>query len=154
VDAGQLVAGIDAELLGEQPPAVGEHPQRLGLPPAAVQRDHQQSPHPLPQRVVGHHGREVRDNLLVTAQRQQDVRPLLRGRGAQLAQACPLGLGERAWHPRERHAPPQRERRVERAHRARQVAALAQLAGPGEALLERDGVGLARHQVQHVPGTG
>ena len=33
VDAGQVAARIDAELIGEHPPAFGEHPQRLGVRP-------------------------------------------------------------------------------------------------------------------------
>ena len=154
VDAGQVAARIDAELIGEHPPAFGEHPQRLGVPSAAVQRDHQQPAHPLPQRMIRHHGRQVGHDLLVPAKRQQDVGPLFRGRGAQLAEPHPLRLRERPGHPGERDTPPQRERRVERDHRAGQVTGLAQLAGPAQVLLEGHRVRLAGHQVKHVAGPG
>ena len=153
-NAGQVAARIDAELLGEHPPAFGEHPQRLGVPSAAVQRDHQQSAHPLPQRMVGHHGRQVGHDLLVAAKRQQDVGPLFGGGGAQLAEPHPLGLRERPGYPGEGDTPPQRQRRVEREHRAGQVTGLAHLAGPAEVLLEGHRVRLARHQVKHVAGPG
>ena len=154
VDAGQVAARIDAQLVGEHPPALGEHPQRLGVPPAAVQRDHQQPAHPLAQRMVRHHGGQVGHDLLVPAERQQHVGALFGGRGAQLAEPDPLGLRERPGHPGERDAPPQRERGVERGHRADQVPGLAQLAGPAQVLLEGDRVRLTRHQVKHVAGAG
>ena len=154
VDAGQVAARIDAELIGEHPPAFREHPQRLSVPSAAVQRDHQQPAHPLPQRVIRHHGRQVGHDLLVAAKRQQDVGPLFRGRGAQLTETHPLRLRERPGHPGERDTPPQRERRVERDHRAGQVTSLAQLAGPAEILLEGHRVRLAGHQVKHVSSSG
>ena len=154
MNAGQLAAGIDAEFLGQHAPAVGEDPQRLGVPPAAVQRDHQQPAHPLAQRMVRHQGGQVGHDLLVAAQREQDVGPFLGGGRAQLGQPHPLGLRERAGHPGERDAAPQPERGLQRVDRAGRVAALAQLPGPGQVLLEGDGVGLAGHQVQHVPGPG
>ena len=154
VDPGQVAARVDAQLLGQHPAAVLEHPQRLGVPPAAVQRDHQQPAHPLPQRMIRHHGGEVGHDLLVPAQRQQHVGALLGGRGAQLAEPDPLGLRERPRHSGERDAPPERERRVERGRRAGRVARLAQLAGPAQVLLEGHRVRLARHQVEHVAGSG
>ena len=154
MDAGQVAAGVDAEFLGQHPAALGEYPQRLGLPPAAVQRDHQQPAHPLAQRVVGHHRGQVGHDLLVPAERQQHVGALFGGGGAQLAEPDPLGLRERPGDPGEGDATPQRERGVERGHRAGRVARLAQLAGPAQVLLEGDRVRLSRHQVQHVAGPG
>ena len=73
VDAGQIPAGIDAQLLGQHPAALGEYPQRLGVPPAAVERDHQQPAHPLAQRVIGHHRGQVGHDLLVPAERAQEA---------------------------------------------------------------------------------
>jgi hypothetical protein len=154
VDAGQVAAGIDAQFLGEHPATLGEHAQRLGVPPAAVQRDHQQPAHPLAQRVVRHHRGQVGHHLLVPAERQQHVGALLGRRGTQFAEPDPLGLRKRAGHPGERDAAPQRERGVERDHGARRVSGLAQLAGAAQVLLEGDRVRLARHQVEHVAGPG
>ena len=106
MNAGQVGAGIDAEFLGEHPPSVLEHPQRLRGPPAAVQRDHQQPPHALPQRMVGHQRGQVGHDLLVTAEPEQDIGPFLGGTGTQFGQPHPLGLGERTRHAGERDATP------------------------------------------------
>ena len=150
----QRLAGIDSQLLGKggaQPLVGGE---RVGLAPAAVQRQHQLGVDLLIQRVIGHHRGQVGHDLLVPAQRQQHVGALFGGGGAQLAKPDPLGLGERPGDPGEGDATPQRERGVERGHRAGRVARLAQLAGPAQVLLEGDRVRLSRHQVQHVAGPG
>ena len=53
VQALQGLAGVDAEFTGEQvahPPVGG---QRVGLPDAAIQRQHELAVQPLPQRVPG-----------------------------------------------------------------------------------------------------
>ena len=87
-------------------------------------------------------------------QLEQDVGSLLSGARAQLGQPRPLGFRERAGHPGERHTAPQPEPGLQRAGRARRVTGAAQLPGLGQVLFERGGVGLARHQMQHVPGSG
>ena len=154
VNAGQVTTGIDAKFLGQHPAALGEYAQRLGVPPAAVQRDHQQPAHPLAQRVIGHHRGQVGHDLLVPAEGQQHVGALFGGGGAQLAEPDPLGIRERPGDSGERDAAPQRERGVERGHRGVRVARLTQLAGPAQILLEGNRVRLSRHQVQHVARTG
>src|SRR5207237_292189 len=93
VDAGQIPAGIDAQLLGQHPAALGEYPQRLGVPPAAVERDHQQPAHPLAQRVIGHHRGQVGHDLLVPAERQQHGGAIFGGGRAELPQPDPRGPG-------------------------------------------------------------
>ena len=95
--------------------------------------------------MIRHHGRQVGHDLLVAAKRQQDIGPLFRGRGAQLAEPYPFGLREWPGHPGERDTPPQRKRRVEGGHRAGQVTGFAQLTGPAEVLLEGHRVRLAGH---------
>ncbi len=102
--------------------------------------------------MLGHQGGQVRDDLLMTAQRELDVGPLFGGGGAHLGQPHPLGLRERPRHPGERGAPPEPERGIEGADRADRITVPAELTSPGQLLLEGDGVGLAGHQVQHVPG--
>ncbi len=154
VNAGQVEAGIDAEFLGQHALCVLVHAQGIGLPAAAVQGDHQQPAHPLPQRLVRHHPGQVGHDLLVAAERQQDVRAFLGGQGAQFGQPRPLGLGKGPGHRGERDPAPQPKRGVERGHRPGRVSALAQLARPPQVLLERHGVRLARYQVQHVAGPG
>jgi hypothetical protein len=154
VNAGQVSAWIDAEFLGQDAPALLEYPQRLGVPAATVERDHQQSAHPLAQRMIRHHRRQVGYDFLMPAERKQHVGLLFGGGGPQLAQPHPLGLRERPRHSGERDASPQRERGVEFGHRADRIAALAQLAGPAQMLLEGDGIGLTWHQVKDVAGPG
>ena len=154
MNPGQLGPRVDAEFLGEHVPAVGEDAQRLGVPPAAVQRDHQQPAHPLAQRMVRDQGGQVGHDLFVAAQREQDVGPFLGGARAQLGEPHPLGLRERAGHAGERDAAPEPERALQRVDRGDRIPVLAQLPGPGHLLLEGDRVGLARHQVQDVAGPG
>ena len=52
LEAGQVDARIDAELVAEQHPGPFEGPERLGLPTGPVQADHQLLPSPLPQWLV------------------------------------------------------------------------------------------------------
>ena len=150
MNAGQVAAWVDAEFLGQHASAGREYLQRIALPPASVQRDHQQAAHPFPQRVIRHHGGQVRHDFLVLAQREQDVGTFFRGHRPQLAQARPLSFREGPGHPGERDAPPQAQRRVQRVHRAGRISALTQPTGPGQMLLEGNGVRLARHQVEHI----
>ena len=72
---GQFGARVDAQFLGEQPAGVGVHGQRLRLPPAAVQRHHQQLAQPLPQRVGGGERGQFGDRLRVAAELQVQVEP-------------------------------------------------------------------------------
>ena len=106
MNAGQVEAGIDAELLGQHALSFLVHAQGFGLPAAAVQRDHQQPAHPLPQWLVRHHRAQVGHNLLMAAERQQDVRSFLGGQGAQFGQPRSLGLGEGPGHRGERDPAP------------------------------------------------
>ena len=137
VNPGQLGPGIDAEFLGEHVPAVGEHPQRLGVPPAAVQRDHQQPAHALAQRMIRHQDGQVGHDLLVAAQREQDIGPFLGGTRAQLGEPHPLGLRERARHAGERDAAPEPERALQRVDRGRPGRRSCAVAGPGPAAARR-----------------
>ena len=77
VQALQGLAGVDAELIGEQVagPAVGG--QRLGLPVAPVQRQHQLAVQPLPQRMLGGQLLQLGGERIVPAKRQIGVDPRL-----------------------------------------------------------------------------
>jgi len=151
VDPGQLAARVNAEVLGQPFPGVVEHVQRLGLPPAPVQRDHQQAARPLPQRVLSHQHGEAGHRLGGQALGEQQVGTLLGGRCAQFAEPLTFRLGERAGYPGEREPAPQRQRLVHRLHGARQVAGGAQAASPAKALFEVVGVEAARIEPEHVP---
>ena len=75
VQAAQRLAGVDAELAGEQVagPAVGG--QRVGLAPATVQREHQLAVQPFSQRMVAHQSIQLGGERMVPAQRQVGVDP-------------------------------------------------------------------------------
>jgi hypothetical protein len=154
VNAGQLGAGVDAEVLGELLARVVKDAQRLGLPAAAVQRDHEKSPGALAQRVLGHQRGQLGHRRRWLPLRQQQVGPFLRRGGAQLGQPQPLRLGERPRHPGERLAAPQRERLVGDPRRAAQVPGGTQLARPAKALLELVGVEAVRAEPQQVAAAG
>ena len=60
--------GVDAEFVVEQPPGVGVDAERLGLPPAAVEGEHQLGAQPFAQRVFGGERGQFGDHLGVAAQ--------------------------------------------------------------------------------------
>ena len=126
MDAAEPRTGIDAQLAVEHLAGVVEGLQRLGLPAAAVQRDHQQAAHALTQRVLRDERGQLGHRLLVTAQIEQDVGALFGGGRAQLGEAGPLGGGERTRHPGEGGSVPFAERVVQRGDRPGQVPGRAQ----------------------------
>ena len=131
-------ARVDAQLLGEQPAGVGVHGERLGLPAAAVQRQHQQLAQPLAQRVRGGQRGQLGDGLGVAAQLQVEVEPGLEELEPPLLQPGALGLGVRPGHAGQRLAVPQAQRLLI------SVAGLA--AVPGGARLLRLGGQLLCHR--------
>ena len=91
----RLRPGVDAELIGQHRAKAPVGPQRLGLPPVAVQRKHELGPAPLPQRLRGHQRLAGRDRLVVPTERQHRRHPVL-GRGlAHLVEPGGLGARER-----------------------------------------------------------
>ena len=65
LDSLELTAGIEAELVAKQlaDPLVGG--ERVRLPAAAVERHHQMTPQPLPERILPHQELELADELVV-----------------------------------------------------------------------------------------
>jgi hypothetical protein len=51
LELAELLAGLDAQLLREHRPGPAVRGQRIGLPSAAVQREHQKPPQPLAERI-------------------------------------------------------------------------------------------------------
>ncbi|WP_240970785.1 MULTISPECIES: hypothetical protein [unclassified Microbispora] len=142
----QRFAGIDAEVFGEQTLDVVEDVQRLGLPPAAVEREHLQLPGTLPQRGLrGQPGDRV-ERFLVPAQPQQRVGPVLPRRLAQAFQPGAFRLAERAGKAAQGGARPQPQPGLQLAQPGGEVLFGLETTGLGEALLEVLGVGPA-----HVP---
>ena len=73
----QLRARFEAELLAQELAALLEDPERVGLPPGAVQREHQQPAEPLAQRMGGDELLELDDGPLVATELELEVEPLL-----------------------------------------------------------------------------
>ena len=106
----QFRARLEPELVTHVPPAVAVGLQRLGLPPAAVEREHELAAYALAHRVVAHQRLELSDHLCVAAERQVCVDALLEGDHAQLVEPRDLLLGERlVGEVRQRWAAPQRQ---------------------------------------------
>ena len=88
----QLGAGVEPELVGEQPAHPPQRRQRVGLPAGAGQGDGVQAPPALLER-VGRHGRlRHRQQSRVLAEGQQSEHPRLLGRQPQLVQRRTLGV--------------------------------------------------------------
>jgi hypothetical protein len=106
----QRGAWVDAQLVGEPSAAVLIRRHRVGLPPAAVQRGHQQLPQVLVERVGEHQGLELRLHLTVPAQLQVDLGTGGQGGEMLLRQRRPLQLRAGPWYAGQRLPVPQRER--------------------------------------------
>jgi hypothetical protein len=109
----QLRSGVQAELLGEQPTRCRIRLQGLALPTGAVQRDHQMRVRLFAERVARDQGLRLSDDLVRTAQHQQQRQPGLPGLQVGLVEtgdvcARPFVLR----HVGQRLTPPQRQRGV------------------------------------------
>ena len=100
----QVRAGLQFQLLDQQPVALPVHLQRLGLASRAVQGQHQPLPQPLPQRMACDQGPSSHQ-AGVAAQGQLDLGEVLHGGQPALLQAGRLSLGERRIGPRSGPAP-------------------------------------------------
>ncbi len=148
VQAPQLAAGLDAEVLGQRAAGVVEDGQGFGLPARAVQGEHLQGAHPFPVRVQRGQPGQLRHPVGVLAEAQPDLDTPFEHGQPQLDQALPLGGGERAGHPVEGLPAPEPQRVVERDRR-RQPGVAERL---GHQLPEDLQVELVGRHVQDVPG--
>ena len=80
----EVVAGFEPELLAEHPTAVLERPEGVGLPPGAVEGEHQEPPEPLAERMPGDELLELGDRGQVPTELQLQLEPLLDDREAEL----------------------------------------------------------------------
>jgi hypothetical protein len=116
---------FEPQLVVQHPPPCAIGLQRVRLPSAAVEREHQLGPQPLPHRVPPHLQVELGYQRRVPAQREVCVDAVLDGAQPQLVQPGGLGPGERrVRHVGERRALPQLQRaaqhRCGRRHRPRE----------------------------------
>ena len=115
LELAQPLARLDTELLDERPPGVLVGLERVRLPVAPVQRQHELRARALAVRMLGGEPLKGWHDLSVAAERKFGLDQLLEGAHPQLIQPANLELGELLIRKiTERRAAPQRERRLER----------------------------------------
>ena len=118
VQAAELGRRLDADLVDQSPPRVAIGLERLGLPPAPVQREHPLPVEPLAERVLRQQRIDLADDLLMAARSQVGLDRQLLGGQAQLLEPPDLGHRERlVGDIRQRIAAKQRERLASRSVR-------------------------------------
>ncbi len=151
VQLGEAGRRLEAELLAEHGSKALIGTQRIGLPPASIEREHQHRPALLTERLVanGSFG-SGRDHLVLTeidpSGQQRIVRrppQLLDPRGLAVSPAQPDGVVQR-------RTAPSRQGSIQRDDRRRCVAAIERLATRGDVRLELGHVELARRDAQEV----
>jgi hypothetical protein len=119
----ELVAGLEAKLLGEPTAGTLIRVERLRLPVGAVQREHQLSPHPLLEGMLGGEARDLGDELARSAVLQIGVDPEQPGLQAFLLQrAAPLGDAALGGDVGQRLTPEQAERLAKQRGRPVRIA--------------------------------
>ena len=109
LEPAQLRSRIEAEFLGQDVAAVLEDAQRVGLPPGAIQGDHELAPESFAQRVRGDERFELDDRFAHVAELEFELDPFLDGLEPQLGQAGDRRLRELlVGEVGERVTPPQR----------------------------------------------
>src|SRR5581483_4680770 len=141
LDPPELRAGLEAELVDVDPPGRPVRLERVCLPAAPVEREHQLAPEPLAERAFVDRVLELGDDLPMLAERERGLEPLLERVDPQIFEAVGLGaqppdLGQ----PLERRAAPERERAVSEVGGRPRVALAACGARPDEQALEDNGV--------------
>lgn len=126
---------VHTELVGEQAARVGVHGEGLGLPPAAVERQHQQLAQPLPEGVRRGQGGELGDRLRVTALLQVHVEAGFEQLQAPFLQAGALRFRVRTRHARQRLPVPPAQRLVQQIAGGVQIPGVLRLLGVGGGLL-------------------
>jgi hypothetical protein len=118
LDRAQPGTGVDAELPRQHPPGSLRGGQRVALTAGAVQRDDQQPPPLLLQRVLGEPVLELGDELGVLAELQPGVHQGGEGSGPHLGQPPALRVGEGSVRPVAVRLPaPEVESRGQGPHR-------------------------------------
>ena len=116
----QLRSRLEPEVVREPAPSVAVDLERLGLAPAAVEREHQLATEPLAERVLVDARLELGHDRAVPAEPEQRLDPSLDRLEAKLVEAMDLALGELGERElAERRAAPEGERLLERRDGAR-----------------------------------
>jgi hypothetical protein len=121
VQAPKRSAWLDAEFLGQHCAGGAELGQRIGLPAGPVQRQHDLAAESLAQRMLADQAGQLGRCLLVTAQGDHHLDPLLDRAQPQLGQARLLDGCPRAGNARQRSAVPQIQGGVQRSSRGLEI---------------------------------
>ena len=141
---------LEPQLVGEHAARLLERVERIRLAAAAVERQHQLPPQPLPERVVRERRTKRRRELPMLAEREPDLEVLLERVDAQRLEPARLGAEpRRAGQTLQRRSAPEGKRRRDRVRRCRGVAVAQRGAGLREQLLEPDRVDA--RALQRVP---
>ena len=150
----QLRPGLQAELGGQHGAAPLVGAQRVGLPAAAVGRNDQLPPAPLPQRARRHHRLQLGRRLSVPAQGQPRLDPVLGGQVVGLGEPGHGGHGPRlGGELGQRVTPPQRQRLRQASGRGRGLAAGQVAVGLPRQRLEPQRVHLVVLDAKRIPGS-
>ena len=149
----QVRARLEPELVDQRPPRVGVGLERLGLPAAAVQREHQLRAEPLPQRVARDQRAQLRDQLGVTTEREVGVDAQLERLEPLLLERLDGGDGELlVGEVGERAAPPLAERCAQRPGGLPRAAGRQVVAALRAQRLEARDVGAPRGRAHAIAG--
>ncbi len=152
VQATQVRAGVDAQLVDQHPPRALVGLERIRLATAAVQRQHQQRPILLPQRILIGQRPQLGHHLGVAAERKVGLDAALQGTQALLDQLRNhVALQHLRRHIRQRHPTPQRQRLPQQPRVRLPVTRTGRLARLLKQDLEAADVDVATRCRQHVP---
>ena len=150
LDAPELRSRLETQLVGEHAPCLLEHLECVRLPPAAVERQHQLAPQPLPERVVCNRRAQRRDQLSVLSERERNLEPLLERVHTQRLEPARLGVEpRRAGEALQGRTPPEVERRSNHIRRGPHVAVTQRAARLRQQFLEPHGIHM--RVVQRIP---
>jgi hypothetical protein len=151
LEPAQLRSGFEPELGVECGARRAERGQRVGVAAGAVEREHQLAVQALVPRVLADQLLELADQLVVPAEPQIGVHPILECGKAQLVQAPDLGLREALIaHLRQRRPAPQPQRVAQDLRGARGVALLQRPSAVLRARPKHLGVQLPRPDREQV----
>ena len=152
VELPQRGTGVGAEFLGQPLPGALVVLERVGLPPAAVQGQHQLAGHPFIEGVLGRPGRELGQQRGVLAAAQPDVGEVEAARAPLQGEGRPQRVDPGGIEPGEGLSPPQAEGLGQRGGRPVVVAGRARRACPADQVAETVQVDRVRADDGLVPG--
>ena len=153
LEIAQLVARIEAELVGEQRARASRGGKRFRLSPRAVEGEHELARQTLAQRVLRRQPLELRYDLGMAAEGEVRLQALFETAEPKLVQAPRFQReGAAVGHVAERGPAPERERRAQASRGEPGRPALERVASFAEEALEPPDVELIRLDLQSVPG--